>query len=177
MKEIEIKFPVKGFTIYRKRLNDQNAVKKASFLEDNIVFDDETGTLKRGGKLLRLRKSDRVTLTFKNPVERSRFKVMDEHEVVVSDFDEAVAILNALGFHRVFRYQKKRDIFETGGVYVLLDETPIGNFIEIEGERERIADTARLLGLSMDDGLSDNYRELYQRHCKKEGIEPSDMIF
>ncbi len=177
MKEIEVKFPVKDFQKFRKILENNKAVKIASFFEDNVVFDDETGTLKHEGKLLRLRKSDRVTLTFKTPVEKSRFKIMDEYEVEVSDFDETNSILDALGFHRVFRYQKKREIYETGGVCVLIDETPIGNFIEIEGEKDRIADTACLLGLSMDDGLSDNYAELYQKYCEEKRIEPSDMVF
>jgi len=171
MKEVEIKFPVKDLSVYRKNLQTQNAVRKASFFEDNIVFDNETGTLKNGGKLLRLRKSDRVMLTFKTPIEKSRFKVMDEYEIEVSDFEETRTILKALGFHRVFRYQKKREIYEVNGVCVFLDETPIGNFIEIE------LDTAVLLGLSIEKGLSDNYMELYLKHCKKAGIEPSDMIF
>ena len=177
MKEIEIKFPVKDLWVYRKKLRNSNALRKASFFEDNIVFDNEAGTLKSQGKLLRLRKGDRVTLTAKNPLEKSRFKVMDEHEVEVSDFDETNKILSVLGLYPVFRYQKNREIYEINDTYVLLDETPIGNFIEIEGERDRIVDTAHILGLSMENGLADNYRELYLEYCRKKGITPSDMVF
>ncbi len=177
MKEIEVKFPVKDFQKFRKILENNKAVKRTSFFEDNIVFDDESHTLKHEGKLLRLRKSDRVTLTFKTPVEKSRFKIMDEHEVEVSDFDETNTILCALGFHRVFRYQKKRDIYEINSVYVLLDKTPIGNFIEIEGDKDGIADAACLLGLLIDNGLTDNYAELYQKYCEAKRIKPSDMVF
>jgi adenylate cyclase class 2 len=177
MKEIEIKFPVQDLSVYRKKLQRTGAMRKAAFFEDNIVFDDEAGTLKDSEKLLRLRKSDRIALTFKTPVERSRFKVMDEHEVEVSDFDEANSILKALGYRQVFRYQKKREMYGINDVDVLLDETPIGNFIEIEGAKERITDSADLLGLSMEDGLSDTYRDLYLSYCRQKGIEPSDMVF
>ena len=55
------------------------------------------------------------------------------------------AILRALGFEPTFRYEKYRAEWSDGTGHVVLDETPIGNFGEIEGPPRWIDRTARLL--------------------------------
>jgi adenylate cyclase class IV len=72
MTETEIKFLVEDFTPYRDCLEEMNADRTADYFEDNIIFDDEERTLLKEEKLLRLRKCDKITLTFKAPVEKSR---------------------------------------------------------------------------------------------------------
>jgi adenylate cyclase class 2 len=177
MKETEIKFPVQKLPQVKSILQKKDGSFEASFFEDNIVFDDDKGTLFKNKLLLRLRKSDKVTITFKKPIERSQFKVMEEYEVRVSDFDEMHKILNMLGFKKVFRYQKRREIYRFGHTKVLLDSTPIGDFVEIEGEKDDIRKTCSLLGLDFKKGTSKNYRTLYREYCKEKGIAPSDMVF
>lgn len=177
MSETEIKFIVEDFACYRTQLTKKGAVKKAQFFEDNIVFDNEIKSLFRKKQLLRLRKGDKITLTFKHPVEISRFKIMKEYEVEVSDFDTARKIINSLGYKKTFRYQKNREIYSFENVLILLDETPIGNIIEIEGSRENIERAAEALGLDINRGMSKNYMELYAEYCRKNNLKPSDMIF
>jgi adenylate cyclase class 2 len=177
MIEKEIKFLVDDFTPYREKLEQLNIAREASFFEENIIFDDAQGSLKREGRLLRLRKSNAATLTFKEPVARDRFKVMEEHEVEVSDFHTALKIVNSLGFKKVFRYQKRRDTYRTGDTLILFDETPIGNYIEIEGGEESILHVCNTLDLEIGDGISSNYMELYAEYCRTEGLKPSDMVF
>jgi adenylate cyclase class 2 len=177
MIEREIKYIVDDFSSYREKLARIDAVRISAFFEDNIIFDNEGETLRKEGKLLRLRKSDRITITFKEPVDRTRFKIMEEHEIVVSNFDTARKIIISLGFHKVFRYQKNREIYALGGAHILLDETPIGNYIEIEGEEDLIVQLSEQLGLSPNRGTSKNYLELYREHCAQKNLEPSDMVF
>jgi adenylate cyclase class 2 len=177
MTETEIKFLVEDFAPFRARLEEMNADRRADFFEDNILFDDEDRSLLKEEKLLRLRKCDKVTLTFKAPVEKSQFKVMEELEVEVSNFEITEQIILSLGYRKVFRYQKNRETYSLQNGSVLLDKTPIGNFIEIEGSRDSIKKIATFLSLNINDGTSKNYMELYEEHCKKYNLEPSDMIF
>ncbi len=177
MIEREVKYLVDDFNPYRERLSKLGAVLQSSFFEDNIVFDDEGENLRREGKLLRLRKSNTVTITFKEPVDRTRFKIMEEHEIEVSDFEEAESIITSLGFRKAFRYQKRREVFISDGTHILLDETPIGNYIEIEGEEDRILELSEQLGLQPDRGISKNYMELYWEYCAQKGMKPTDMLF
>lgn len=177
MIEREVKYLVADFNPYRERLSKHGAVLQSSFFEDNIVFDDNRETLRREGKLLRLRKSDTVTITFKEPVDRTRFKIMEEYEIEVSDFEEAERIIISLGFRKAFRYQKRREVFISDDTHILLDETPIGNYIEIEGAEERIMELSEQLGLLPDRGTSKNYMELYREYCAQKGLKPFDMLF
>jgi adenylate cyclase class 2 len=177
MIERELKFQVEGFGPLRQKLLHMGAEHSPACFEDNIVFDDNAENLRQEEKLLRLRKSGAVTMTFKKPVDRSRFKIMEEYEIEVSDFEEAGKILNALGYRKVFRYQKRREAFTVPGCHVLLDETPIGNVIEIEGSEEQIVELCMKLGLDPAHGSTKNYMELYREHCARTGQNPTDMIF
>jgi len=175
--EREIKYRVEDFDPYRKKLLLKGATCRSPVFEDNIVFDDETGSLKSDEKLLRLRKAEIVTLTFKKPIDRTRFKIMEEYEIEVSDFDEALKIINVLGYHKVFRYQKRREAITWLDSHILLDETPIGNYIEIEGSEEHILELSRELELDPERGSSKNYMELYRAYCELNNQKPSDMVF
>ena len=53
------------------------------------------------------------------------------------------AILRALGFAPTFRYEKFRAEWSDGKGHVVVDETPIGNFGEIEGPSRWIDRTAQ----------------------------------
>ena len=177
MIETEIKFKIQDFLFIKERLQAKGGVFKKRFFEDNIIFDDKKNSLLQKKSLLRLRKCNNIILTFKKRIEKGIYKVMEEHEVEVSDFDETVRILNLLGYKKVFRYQKTRETYTINNTHVLLDDTPIGNYIEIEGEKKDIEKIAVLLGFELKEGTSKNYMELYKEYCKIKGIQPSDMVF
>ena len=99
------------------------------------------------------------------------------HEIEVSDFEEALKILEGLGYRRAFRYQKNREVWKLKDLEVMLDETPIGDIIELEGEKSAIEEGARMLGLNLENGNSKNYRELYLDYCSARNIPPADMVF
>ena len=89
--------------------------------------------------VLRVRnEGGRSLLTFKGPVQPGAMKLREEHETVVADGDTLLAILNELGLHVWFRYEKYREEFAAEDVVIAIDETPVGTFVEIEGGEEHI---------------------------------------
>ena len=146
--------------------------------EDNVAFDRPGHPLTQGGMLLRLRRSGDVsTLTFKSKVEgEHRHKVMLEHETIVADHAAMLRILDGLGYVPVYRYQKYRSSFRLGGVEAVVDETPIGTFVELEGDAESVDLAAASLGVSPEDYIRATYRELHERHAAATGTPVGDLL-
>ena len=78
-------------------------------------------------------------------------------------------ILAKLGYERIFEYDKFREEYgEPGGPGVItLDETPIGNFIELEGMPDWIDGTAALLGFERGDYIIASYRSFLPRLLRR----------
>ncbi len=150
-------------------------------LEINDVYDTPDQSIRGRGELLRLRQAgSRHILTFKGKSETSlAHKVREELEVTTSNGATTAAILNKLGLQPFFRYEKYRTEFAKPGEagIVVLDETPIGNFLELEGDAEWIDQTAVLLGYSAAHYITLSYGKLYRDLCIRLGIDPSNMIF
>ena len=171
--EIKIKIPAgaAGIENARARIlaNDFQVLHERAF-EKNIALDTPEGKLKNGKCLLRLRKKGNTnTVTFKRPLEKpfsrdhARYKIKQETEVEVSDFEGMENIFTGLGYEVFFIYEKYREEFQKGDVKVMLDETPMGNFIEIEGPEEAIDRTAHELGYNKNDYITDNYLSLFRK--------------
>jgi adenylate cyclase class 2 len=158
-----------GFRVVRRRVQ-----------ENNFVFDRVDLSLRAQGLLLRLRRAGRrSTLTLKGPGERSQYKSRLEHEAAVSDPDAMEAILNGLGFRRVFRYEKHRTEYagpRPGGV-AMLDETVIGVFLELEGLPAWIEQAAHRLGFEKSSYITKSYGELYEHYRKRHQSESPDMVY
>jgi adenylate cyclase class 2 len=147
-------------------------------LQEDCLLDTSDEDLRRQCCVLRVRiESGRSLLTFKGPVQPSTMKVREELETVVGDGSLLVRVLEALGFHVWFRYQKYREEFALDDVIVALDETPVGTFVEIEGGDRGIAGTAEALGRGPGDYLIDSYRRLYMIDCEARGVPIGDMLF
>ena len=58
-----------------------------------------------------------------------------------------------------------------------LDETPIGNFIELEGEPQWIDQTANELGFPESTYVTSSYATLYVNHCAAVGVLVEHMAF
>jgi len=147
-------------------------------LQEDCLLDTEEDSLYRRRCVLRVRtEGGKSLLTFKGPVQAGPMKVRDELETVVADGDTLLAILQELGLHTWFRYEKYREEFSAEDVIIAIDETPVGTFIEIEGGENHIHRTAALLGKTPGDYITDSYRTLFLRHCAKCGLSGSDMLF
>ena len=174
-REIEVKLPLKSPESMRRRLKELGAalVRQRHF-EENVLFDSEEGSLRETGTVLRLRKTPHTTvLTFKGPREViDGFKTREERETKVESATEVHAILGNLGYKPVFRYQKYRESWLYLGQAIEVDETPIGCFLEIEGDPEGIAAVARELGYEASDYVAESYIGLFLA-----GGGQGDMVF
>ena len=175
-----MKFRVASLAGMRERLREAGAARRAAAsLEDNWVLDTPGRDLAGSGRLLRVRRwGGAAVLTYKGPASfADGVKSREEHEVGVADADGAMTLLAALGFTPVRRYQKRREVWSLGGVEVALDDTPMGAFVEVEGEAEELPGTARALGLDPKAALAGTYLDLWRRHREVHPEAPEDMVF
>ena len=123
-------------------------LRRPRHFEDNQIFDDAAGALRLWGTVLRVRRTgDDGVLTFKGPRELVEgVKSRQEIETTLGDPGAAEAIFRALGFAPVFRYQKYREVYVQGDVEIVVDETPIGVFLEVEGAVADVHAAAAALG-------------------------------
>jgi adenylate cyclase class 2 len=170
--EIEIKIKVADIEAVKKQVLEKGfrIVSFYSF-EHNLVFDTGDRGLAKNHLLLRLRKlGNQNFLTFKRPLpgtgEPPAYKIREEIETEVSDFDRTKTIFTALGYEVVFIYEKFREIYDNGRLKIMIDHTPIGDFIEIEGLPGDIDKMAVQLGYGKSDYITDNYLALYRKEHK-----------
>jgi adenylate cyclase, class 2 len=151
----------------------------ARAFEENVLYDRDVDSLVSSGKMLRLRRfRGRSIVTYKEPVPGDHaYKVRDEAEVDVDDPAELERIVVGLGFRPVYRYQKYRTCYRLGELQLMVDETPIGCFVELEGPPEAIDRAARALGRSPDDYVVETYHEIQERIARERGVEPGDLVF
>ena len=62
-------------------------------------------------------------------------------------------------------------------VTIAVDETPVGTFVEIEGSEQGIHDMAAALARNPADYVTDSYRGLFVKHCERNGLPLTDMLF
>lgn len=178
--ETEIKLYVPDPALVEARLHAEGAVLVTPrVFERNVRYDDDAGSLSAAHKVLRLREDERVRLTYKdegsaqNEGPYSRF----EAEVTVSEFPAMEMILAKLGYQPYMIYEKYRATYTLGGVEVLLDEMPYGNFVEIEGPGDAIMPVAERLGLSAAPRMTASYSALFERVRASLGLTFTDLSF
>ena len=163
MTEIEVKIKVGDPVEARRRLLALGAVvERERSLEENALYDFPGGLLAAQRQALRLRTVGRTTsLTFKGAPQKSRsFKVREEYETGVHSAKQAREILRGLGLKVAFAYRKHRTWLRKGRLKVSLDETPVGNYLELEGERHEITRFARALGFRRADFITLDYVQM-----------------
>ena len=180
-REIEIKLPLPDAAAGRRLLDAAGfRLLQSRVFEANTLFDSPDGRLRAAASLLRLRQAGpRVLLTFKGPATFQKHKSREELEIELSDATTAAQILARLGFLPVVRYEKYRTEYAEAGQpgLVTLDETPIGDFLELEGPPEWIDRTAARLGFREADYITASYVALHHEFCRARGLPPSDMVF
>ena len=178
-REIEIKFRVKDL----QELG--GALRAAKFRlvttrthEMNTLYDLPGGVLRARKQLLRLRKYGSTwTLTHKSSGKSGRHSSRVELETGVADGKKMDAILRGLGYAPSFRYEKFRAEWTDGKGQVVVDETPIGTFGEIEGPSRWIDRTAQALQIPRHDYITATYSELFLQWKKQTRSRASEMTF
>lgn len=168
MKEIEIKARVQDIRSLQKKLiswgcnfTEPILQEDQIFLANGLTFSD----IQKETAVVRVRQSGSVCLlTLKKRLLDKDELVKLEEEVIVSDRDRAVAILQHMGYHEVVRVNKKRVECPYEDLTICLDEvTRLGSFIEVEK-------------LTEDDDITKTQKRLVE-FLRSLGIDESDRIF
>jgi adenylate cyclase class 2 len=169
--EREIKARVDDLDAVRERLEALGAEPLGGLvLEDDQLYDDAEGSLFARGCAVRIRRefpreggAPSARLTFKGPKRvEAGAKVREEIETGVEDADALEVVLARLGLRPSFRYQKERRSYRLRGAIVALDHAPVGDFVEVEGDAELIAQVAGELGLEPARFESRSYPDLWR---------------
>ncbi|HEY48067.1 MAG TPA: class IV adenylate cyclase [Anaerolineae bacterium] len=159
-REIEAKFIVENLDEVRQRLlalGGQLII--PCHLEINHRFDTHDSRLRTNDEVLRLRQGPQVTLTYKRSTSAEE---RIEFELEIDDFHAAQSLLEALGYHLIFTYEKYREVYTLDEAKVMLDELPFSLFTEVEGPSlEAIKQKVEILGLDWIKRVKYSYLDLF----------------
>jgi len=176
MIETEIKIKVFDIKETRQRLSDIGCkVEKDFYRESNALYDFPDNRLEKGRQALRLRLiGKKAFLAFKGQPQKSRsFKIREEYESEIKNVRNFKKILKKLGLRPVFEYRKKRMLLRKDRVKICLDETEIGNYLELEGKRSDIVKLAKALGYSRKDFIKLDYVQMIKEKRQKNYLSSS----
>ncbi len=187
--ETELKFVVHDIAALRDaaaRLGFR--LKTPRTLESNTLFDTPDRQLRGKRQILRLREyGGRFVVTHKRTPQPDasdgRYKTRIETETDVEDGPATAEIFCQLGFCPAFRYEKYRTEWEapaSGSMpvgHLVLDETPIGTWAELEGEPGWIDATLAALGVAPDTCTVESYGALFLRWKEQTGSPAENLTF
>lgn len=178
-KEIEIKFQVTNRRAIQRKLREAGfRLKTSRTHEMNTLYDLPGEVLRNRKELLRLREYGKSwKLTHKSGSKAARHSSRVELETAVDDGKKMDAILRELGYAPSFRYEKFRAEWTDGKGDVVVDETPIGDFCEIEGPSRWIDATARKLGVASSEYITKNYATLFLEWKQQQKSPATEMTF
>src|SRR5437660_6134495 len=178
-KEIEIKFRVGDLRGLARKLRAAGfRVTTRRSHEMNTLYDLPEEVLRARKELLRLRQyGSEWTLTHKAGKKTGRHSSRVELETGVTDGKQVDLILRALGYRPSFQYEKFRAEWTDGKGQVVVDETPIGNFCEIEGQPRWIDATAKKLSISREQYIMQNYATLFAEWKRETKSGAPEMTF
>ena len=181
--EVEIKFCVADIDALASRLRQLGFRQVTPRTHEmNVLFDLPDHPLRDRGDVLRLRKyGDAWVLTHKSKARNNKqngpHKTRIETETRIENGEKMEAILRALQFEPSFRYEKFRAEWKGGDGHVVIDETPIGTFAEIEGPPEWIDSVARDLKIDRKDYITETYAGLFSAWKRNTGSSADQMTF
>ena len=180
-KENEIKVAVTNLPALQTRLGTLGfQILHPRVFETNLIYDTPDAALRARGELIRIRQAGINSIfTYKGPATITRHKVREELEVSVGDPQALGIILQRLGYVPRFRYEKFRTEWAIPGDdgILMVDETPVGVYMELEGPPDWIDRLAPRLGYAASDYLTISYARLYAQDCARRGIKPGHMVF
>src|ERR1700734_3608967 len=178
-REIEIKFRVADVRALARKLRAAGfRLVTPRTHELNTLYDLPEEVLRARRELLRIRKyGSEGTLTHKAKGKIGRPSSRVETETGVSDGKKMDLILRGLCYAPTFRYEKFRAEWTDGKGQVVVDETPIGNFCEIEGAPRWIDATAKKLGVTPADYITKNYAGLFSEWKARTKSRAKEMTF
>jgi adenylate cyclase class 2 len=172
--EIELKFPVTDPQALQSRLQylGFHLVTPRTY-EHNTLYDTPTRDLRARREVLRIRQYGTLcTVTHKRQASQqpdtTRYKVRIETETIVAEREALAEIFRQIGYVPVFIYEKYRTEWSQpvgsssdAAAHLVIDETPIGTFAELEGPTDWIDRTLAELHVDPAICLTDSYGKLF----------------
>jgi adenylate cyclase class 2 len=184
--EIELKFPVYDLQALLHRLDSLGyRVDTPRTFEQNTLHDTPDRRLKAEGQLLRVRQyGEKFVVTHKRHPDNeeigSIYKVRIETESEVADGAALAEMFTRIGYGPTFRYEKFRTEYshaDEPGAHLVVDETPIGNYAELEGPTDWIDRTLAALGVDPGICLTESYGKLFLAWKKRTGSPVDNLTF
>ena len=177
--EVEIKFHIQDLELLSQKLRASGFhLVTPRTHEMNTLYDTPNRALRLGGELLRIRKyGDVWKVTHKAKSGVGKHKTRTETETRIEDGEALASIFGKLGLQPCFRYEKFRTEWSDGDGHVVLDETPIGDIAEIEGQPEWIDATAVKLGIGESDYITMSYAQMFFDWKRRTGSSAHEMTW
>jgi adenylate cyclase class 2 len=191
MIEVEVKVRISNPDKVRKKLEENNATYKISLHHEDYYFNMPKGLrdFKETDEALRLRRSTEIHknsvkgprkvssfITYKGKKIDSLTKTRKEIEVKTDNFDKTIEILEILGFQKVLKIKKERELYtieyKLHEIDALIDYIPILDqyFLEVEVltnaidnvevNRKVLFELLNLLGIKKNQSIRESYLEL-----------------
>jgi adenylate cyclase, class 2 len=181
--ETEIKFRVDDVEGLGARLREAGFRQQTPrTFESNVLFDTPDRKMRARTEILRIRNyGGKWVITHKRlpdvgPGEDAH-KHRVETETEVGDGDVLAQVFLSIGLVAAFRYEKWRSEWTDNEGHCVIDETPIGNFAELEGEPEWIDRTAARLGVDRTAYLTLSYGRLFEQWQAEHRSTANDLTF
>lgn len=180
MEEIEIKFLDIDIPKLEEKLKKIGAKKVGEYFYKRRTFDYPGLPLDKRGVWVRVRdEGDRVTMACKKILNYDpngkvpKDSKIEEHEIIVSDFNTTCNILYGAGLIEKGYQENKRIRYVKDDIEYDIDTWPrIPNFLEIEGPSlKKVEKAATLLGFDLKESVRYSSWQIYQSY----GIELHDF--
>jgi len=181
--ETEIKFLLTDVAGFPDRLAAAGfTLQTPRTFESNVLYDTPERTMRGRTEILRIREyGGRWTVTHKRPPEDGPAEDLHKHrietETEVGDGAALAEVFRSLGLKASFRYEKWRAEWTDGEGHCVVDETPIGNYAELEGTSEWIDRAAARLGVAQNLYLTLSYGRLFDLWRQEHNSSVEDLTF
>lgn len=181
--ETEIKFRVNDLDALSRKLQAAGfRVETPRSFESNVLYDTPDRRMRARTEILRIRSyAGRWTLTHKRLPDigpgEDRHKHRIETETEVSDGQALAEVFRSVGLVAAFRYEKWRTEWSDGEGHCVVDETPIGNYAELEGAADWIDRISLRLGVDPVEHITLSYGRLFEAWRQQNGSAAEDLTF
>jgi len=181
--ETEIKFRLVDVPGLTSRLQAAGfTLQTPRSFESNVLYDTMDRQMRARTEILRIRSyAGRWTLTHKRLPDvgpgEDRHKHRIETETEVADGDALAHVFHSLGLVEAFRYEKWRTEWRQGEGHCVVDETPIGNYAELEGSAEWIDAVAASIGIDPAEYITLSYGRLFDLWRERHHSNAQDLTF
>jgi predicted adenylyl cyclase CyaB len=177
MREVELKAIVDDLAMRRRKIEEAGATLTFEGKLSDRRYDLGARELSARDEVLRIRRyesagSTKTFLDWKGPTEiRDVYKVRDELNTLVDDFDTLETILGKLGFELVGQIDRTIAQYSLGGAAIRFETYPrMDVLVEVEGEPTAIESAIDALGIPRGTFSSDRLAAFLAAFERRTGV-------